>query len=125
MGKKINLEREEREAEQKRINLEKEVENAKLRLLERKKQAEKERQRIIEEQEEIRQMLEKLSSDAILEEEQILNQKNEFEGEGFELEKRMTELKVDENLVKLGLEIEKEKLDKNRQDETQLKLVEE
>jgi len=135
--KKINLEKEEREAQQKRRQLEEEVENAKLRLLERKKQAEIERQRIIQEQEEIarieriereeklRQMLEKLSSEAIYEEEKILTEKNEFEGEGFKLERRMTELKIDENLVKIGLELEKEKLDKNRQDETELKLVEE
>merc|ERR1712071_389274 len=123
-------------AEEKRILLERQREDAKRKLIEKQELAKIQREQIIKEQTEIarleaeareaklQQLLNKLSEDAVLEEDSILREQEERELEGEEVHRRVTQIKRNEVEVEEGLKVEYEKLDKNRQEKVGLGLAE-
>lgn len=133
---KIRLEIAEKEAQEKRILLERQREEAKRKLIEKQELAKVQREKIIKEQTEIarleaeareaklQQLLDKLSEDAILEEDSILREQEERELEGEEVHRRVTQIKKHEEEVEEGLQLEYEKMDKNKQEKVELKLAE-
>ena len=116
--------------------MERQREDAKRKLIEKQELAKIQREQIIKEQTEIarleaeareaklQQLLNKLSEDAVLEEDSILREQEERELEGEEVHRRVTQIKRNEVEVEEGLKVEYEKLDKNRQEKVELGLAE-